>query len=241
MAVVLLSFICIAGCGRDYPTESQASFLVVHGMVAAAESRQEIIVEQAREIGAGYYKGLTPASGVEVTVSGDRVYAFDEDPARPGVYTAMFRPRSGERYSLRITGPAGEVIMGETVIPGAPELISPGADTVIFWGNYVDLSWSSVPTAAGYVIIDAPPEQPASIPAILHPTLVSDTTIQIQPGKFGGTAFHIRVAAVDSNYVRYEQGVSDSDDRSRVRSTVDGGYGLFGSYGLSDARLIAVQ
>lgn len=230
-----------AGCEQGYPTTSQVPSLVVHGMLAADEPRQEILVEYTRSLSEGYFKGLTPASGARVAVVGNEAHPFQEDPARPRVYVAAFAPRPGERVSLQVQGPAGEVVTAETMIPEAPRLVSPEADTTVAWGGYVTPRWSSVPTAGGYVLTDSPPGQPSPIGSLLHPTVLGDTAVQIQPGKFGGTTFHIRVAAVDRNYERYMQRTSDSDDRSRIRSTVTGGYGLFGSYAVSNSRLVSVK
>lgn len=233
-----------AGCeryGAEYPTETEVRYLVVHGMLGLGAQDQEIVVEYSRGIGDGYYRGLTPAAGAEVVVVGDGTYRYQEDPAHPGVYRATFSPRPGVRYALGVRGPAGEMVTAETVVPDASRLIAPGADTTIAWGNYVTLRWSSAPGAAGYVVIDRPPGAPGPIGALVHPYILRDTSVTTQPGLFGGTSFYFRIAAVDASYVRYIEGAPGDSSAGRIRSTVSGGYGLFGSYALSNARAVTVR
>lgn len=232
-----------AGCewhGGEYPTDPGGRHLVVHGMLAGGEQHQEILVEYTRGIGEGYYRGLTPATGAQVVVLGEETHRFREDSARPGIYLATFSPVPGRRYALQIRGPAGEAVTSETLVPEPPRLISPGADTTISLGNSVSVRWSWVPGAAGYVLVDRPPGQPSSFTTLLHPTILRDTSVSMQPGAFGGKSFYIRIATVDANYRRYMQGAApDSEERSR--SAVEGGHGLFGSYALSNPRWIYIR
>jgi hypothetical protein len=235
-ALVLL----VTGCdGGGYPTVPGPRALVVHGMLGAGTSEQEILLEYTRYVHEGFFRDLTPVSGARMTVSGTAQHAFREDPLRPGVYRASFVPAAGERYALHIEGPDGERVRGETVVPQAPRLISPGADTTVALGSFVTVLWSSSPAAAAYVITDSPAAQPGNLGALLHPAVLADTSFTTQPGMFGRTAFHFRVTAVDDNYVRYLP--SGSDDPRRIRQTVDGAYGLFGSYASSGARTITVR
>jgi hypothetical protein len=211
-------------------------------MLASGEPQQEIILEYARSIRDGYFKGLTPAAGAQVVVVGEEVHEFHEDSTRPGIYHAAFAPQPGLRYTLRIRGPAGEVVTAETLVPEAPNLVSPGADTIIAWGGYVSLRWSSVPSAAAYVFGSYRPEQPSTLGSIISPAISSDLTATVQPGPFAGTSYHYRVAAVDSNYMRYTQRAPVSvEERAPVYGTITGAIGLFGSYALSGTRTISVQ
>lgn len=241
--IVLL--LLASGCewhGSEYPTDPEGRSLVVHGMLAGGEPQQEILVEYTRGIGEGYFRGVTPATGAQVVVVGDETHRFGEDPARPGMYRADFSPRPGRRYTLQVRGPAGEVVTSETLVPGPPRLISPAADTAVSPGAFVTLQWSAAPASAAYVLTDRPPGRPSSFTALLYPYVVGDTSVRVQPGTFGRTSFHFRVAAVDANYLRYVRGTTaDTAERNRVRSTVEGGYGLFGSYALSNTRVVSVR
>ncbi len=243
--VLALVALAVTACGsRDptYPGARGDPHLIVHGMLAAGAAQQEIILEYTRGIEDGYFRGLTPASGARITVSGGGVFAFEEDSRRPGVYLASFTPRSGERYTLRVHGPAGETATAETVVPGIPQIVAPARDTVVARDNRVPVRWLST-SAAGYVVVQAPPNQPSPLTRLLYPAIGRDTSAVIQFGVLGGTAFQLRVAAVDSNFVHFAGADTEMSaaDRSRIRGTVAGAYGLFGSFGLSNPRLVSLQ
>lgn len=224
--------------GGRYPTGAAPRVLVVHGMLATGAPEQQLVLEYSRGIDEGVYRGLTPASGAAVTVSAGQAHPFQEDPRRPGVYRAAFTPVAGERYLLRIQGPAGEVVQGEAVAPGRPDMLAPAADTTVPLGGYATLRWTSAPHAAAYVLVEGVPGQPGTPGALLHPAILAGTSLTLQPGAFGGTSFTFRVAAVDANYVAY----AGADPAGpRVRSTVQGGYGVFGAYALGDPRSIRVR
>lgn len=211
-------------------------------MLAAGAASHEIILEYTRGIEEGYYRGLTPASGARVAVNGRRSVEFEEDTLRPGVYRGAFTPEPGERYTLRIEGPAGEVATSETRIPGIPRITVPHQDTTVTPGTDVAVRWSSV-AAAGYTLVRSAPNRQTSVGSLRHVSFVRDTALVMQFGVFGGTAFDLRIVAVDENFIHYTGDGSQEESRSRnrVRSTVDGAYGLFGSYGMSDVRRISLQ
>jgi hypothetical protein len=224
-----------------YPTDTGARSLVVHGMLASGESRQEIILEYGRNIGDGYFKGLTPATGARIEVVGEAIHDFHEDPSRPGIYQAAFAPQPGLRFALRIRGPAGEVVTAETLVPDPPRFIAPAVDTAIAVGDTVSLRWLSAPAAAAYIFGDYRPGKGGDLGSLLSPAILDDTSYTIQ-GIFGGTSYQYRVAAVDSNYIWYAQRAPGSArERDPVSSTVSGAFGLFGSYALSDTRTISVR
>lgn len=239
--VALLAALAALACrGGEYPTAVGTPALVVHAMLAAGEPRQELLLEYTRDVADGFYRGLTPASGAQVSVEGDASYTYTEDPARPGVYRAAFTPRPGVRYGLRIRGPAGEAATAETLVPGATRLVAPSADTALARGGGVTFRWTRDPSAAAYVLGNFQPGAPSSIGGVVAPKISTDTSESFQP-LFTAT---YRVATVDANYLRY-MGTSSSDStgggRGRFGSTVTGAYGLFGSYGLSNPRTVTVR
>lgn len=236
--------IAAMGCARDpaYPGARGERHLVVHGMLAAGVAQQEIIVEYTRGVEDGYFRGLTPASGVRVTVTGEEATAFQEDALRPGVYLGSFTPRSGKRYMLRVQGSAGETATAETLIPGIPRIVAPTRDTAVSRDTRVPVRWSS-PPAVGFVVLHSPPNQPSPVGSLRHAPITRDTSTVMQFGVLGGTSFKLQVAAVDRNFVHYigADTLMPVVDRSRVRSTLVGAYGLFGSFGLGDPRLVVLQ
>jgi hypothetical protein len=236
----LLCLSATMGCDGGYPTTPAEPSLVVHGMLRAGSEDQRILLEYTRRIEEGFFRGLTPASGARITVRGATTHEFNEDPARPGVYFASFAPPPGQRYTLRIDGPAGETVVGETVVPHAPLLILPARDTTISLGMALTITWSSSPAAAAYIITDRPAGEPTHFLSLLHPPMRADTSFTTTPGAFGRNDFHYRVTAVDSNYVHYKS-VPGTGERSLIRLTVDGAYGLFGSYAQSELRRVTVR
>lgn len=248
----------LAACsayGDPYPTGVEVHELVVHGLLIADRAEQEILVEYVRPIDNGMYRDLNPASGAEVMVEAHdgTTHRFEEVVDSPGVYRAMFTPRAGERWALRVEGRGGEVVTGVTIIPEPAILHFPEADTVIvlpegaFGGTSIALRWSPA-DGAGYVIayrwLDS--DQPSNVltDLLYDYTLVHDGLEAT--ASFGVMAYitgaRVAVATVDSMYARYvSASPRETVPRSRARSTLEGGYGLFGSIAFSEFRRIEVQ
>ncbi len=227
----------LTGCeGTTYPTENPEKMLVVHGLLLAGTDQQEIVLEYTRSIPEGYYRGVTPASGAQVTVTNGGVHRFSEHPDRPGIYRASFTPRPGERYTLWVQGPAGETVTGTTTVPAAPRLIAPSRDTIIARGREVTLRWTRAPHAAAYIWIQFDPNNPTFFSGIPQ----SDTAIVLGPEWFDTDTTQVQAAAVDSNYASYERGRAGElpGARYQFQSTVQGGWGLFGAVALSEFRSI---
>ncbi len=239
--MLLLAFLLLAGCDHQAagPSNGSARSLVVHGVLLAGTHEQEILVEYTRGVGEGIYKGITPASGAEVTVTGHAVHRFVEDPKRPGSYRASFTPRPGGLYMLRIRGPGGEAVSSWTRIPGTPQLTAPSRDTVVQRAVDVVFRWTATTDASGYMVVfydTARPRFPFERPVIR----AEDNAVTVQLGLMGERQMRLAVAAADSNYLRYVQmRFRDPGPKYRFQSTVEGGWGLFGSAALSDSRLIS--
>lgn len=254
--LLLQSVLSCAGLDSPYPTEGELRALVVHGMLVADTAEQEILVEYTRNIKDGVYRGgLTPASGASVSVEvGGVVHAYVEEAAEPGLYRARFTPRQGERYRLRIEGPAGEVVTAEAVVPGTPRIIVPAADTTVdigaveFLGDSVRFDWTPA-AGSGYVFVLRLPsrDEPANLfsPLYYQRTYVwQDTTGYYIFGSI--VAFpdgaRVNIAAVDANYAQFvSQYPIETIPESPVRSPLRGAYGLFGSVAFSNTRTISVR
>jgi hypothetical protein len=201
-------------------------------MLLTSTDQQEIIVEHTRSIEDGFFRGITPVSGAQVVVEGAGTHEYREDPARPGIYRASFVPRSGQRYTLTVRDVGGAVAASTTVVPGVPTLLSPSADTAV--GRYDDVvvRWNAAPQAAGYVWIATEPNDSSFVTGII----VADTTDTVQLGLFAynfGDEMRLSIASVDSHYVEYNPGGLLPGDRYQLRTTIDGGWGLFGSAAFS--------
>ncbi len=135
LAAAMLTAASLGGCENPAappPTELAARDLVVHGMLRGGAPEQEILLEFTRPVKDGLYRGLTPASGAEVTVTGPvATHRFAEDADHPGVYRASFLAEGGVSYALRVRGPGGQLLEGETTVPGTVRLTVPSRDTLI--------------------------------------------------------------------------------------------------------------
>lgn len=254
-AAVATLAVCSA-YGDPYPADAEVHELVVHGLLIADRAEQEIVVEYVRPISDGMYRGLSPASGAAITVEAHdgTMHRFEEVVDSPGVYRAMFTPRAGERWTLRVVDGAGEVVTGATVIPEPTILHSPEADTVIvlpegaFGGTRIALRWSPA-DGAGYVIayrwLDS--DQPSNVLTDLlyaYTTVLNGLEASAPIGSWMDytAGARVGVATVDSMYARYVSAFPrETVPRSRARSTLEGGYGLFGSVAFSEFRRVEVQ
>jgi hypothetical protein len=253
-----LLFLCLAvgaGCGgwdAPYPTSPGEDALVVHGLLREGAAEHEILVERTRELRDGFYRGHTPVSGAVVSVSGpDGTRTFTEDPAQPGVYRAAFPVQGGASYVLRVTSPGGNHVRGQTQVPTSIRLNVPAADTTVQHRDIpqVAFHWTSSTYAGGYKVVPSVPGRSTGMNDLPLGGGIPDTTVVVDialESILYGFAKEIRysVAAVDANY-RHYYAVGDSAGTSRttdrIRSTVEGGYGLFGSYTLSNTRSVKIQ
>jgi hypothetical protein len=223
-------------------------------MLGAGSAEQTVLVEEARRLSDGFFFGVTPASGAVVTVSGPAEHRFVEDPGQPGTYRGTFTPQAGARYSLQVQGARGQEIAGEATVPEPFGFRTPSRDTATAPEDSAVLRWSRSPSAAGYILLWRRVDRSGASSAneILQsatPWVNPDTTVAVNvrnAGVLHGLVDTLRftVAAVDENFRNYvltEDQVAPDGSRSRFRTTVRGGYGLFGAYAISDSRVIGVR
>jgi hypothetical protein len=256
---VALAGTLLAACSFHDATAPQPQMLVIHGMLLTGVPEQEILVEYTRPVQDGVYAGLTPASGAEVVVAGpDGRHVFAEDPERPGVYRARFTPQGGDRYRLDVRSATGQTVTSESRAPELIRITSPSQDTIVARITRADrsihapfsLHWTHAPAASGYVILSHPPGRAPTLSdvpytgagAFQDTTLVADV---VMDGIYSAAReISYRVAAVDANYRRYMMDANapgNDGPRDWVRSTIQGGYGLFGSAAISDSVLVGTR
>jgi hypothetical protein len=234
-----------SGCdwfGPTYPETDHTPELVVHGLLLAGIEEQTILVEHTRSTTDGFYRDLTAAQGAEVLlISGSETHRGQEDPEEPGRYTIQTAPVAGERYRLEVRDADGCFARGETVIPGAPKLLTPSRDTVVRWGDPFDLVWTSAKGAAYVVVRAAPAEGVGSLLISMWvPTITLDTTFRTPVAFNEGSGRRFAVASVDENFVVYRSPREDLPVSPQL-STLEGGYGFFGSAALSEFRSVMVE
>ncbi|MDQ3606638.1 MAG: hypothetical protein M3418_10710, partial [Gemmatimonadota bacterium] len=137
-----------------------------------------------------------------------------------------------------IRGPEGETVVAETQVPGIPRLVAPSRDTTVARNREIRLVWTHSAGAAGYIYIAPNPNTPSFFSGVINKDTMA--TVALATSYTGGGQVHLRIAAVDSNYVRYKAR-QELLDRGSFVSTVQGGWGLFGSVAYSDPRVIRLE
>ena len=197
--------------------------------------------------------GGVPIGGCEVTISGPDGTARAVEArveGKPSTYSSgryilsflgatlpsgMGGLRPGERYTLRVRTPDGQVVTGTTVIPLASPFV-PGSrlDPFNRDADSVRLRWTDVEGARSYLLRVESPFGPF--------LLFSDSTHLTLPGDLRnyfaaslervfipGFRQRVSLAAVDSNYYDYYRSRNDPFTGSGIISKLQGGIGLFGS------------
>lgn len=230
----------LTACGNaDYPTAPSERVLVAHGMLSVQSARQEVLVEYGRSIEEGVYYGVTPARDVSVTVRGSTEHVLTQDSQRPGWYVGNFMPTPGVVYRLDVRAPDGQHLTDATLVPGPTRLILPRRDTTIVWTDSVPIRWTRASHALAYVAFAQRPGT-GGVPTVAFANAATPDTSGTFASLLATGPFSLAVAAVDANYIEYYRLGADGLDRNHFSSTVEGGYGFFGSYALSESRIITV-
>src|SRR5690242_9536713 len=159
--------LAVGGC-RDLedPTPAAQPRLVVHAVLDASSSTQQVLVARARTGSTtNTTSSLTddePVSDATVEViapDGGREFAAELAPASPGLYgfipslSSPFLVLPGVTYTLHVHTPAGEDVSGTTTIPSSP----PSAPFVVQAFNRnrdtLRLAWHPVPGARSYELV----------------------------------------------------------------------------------------
>lgn len=227
--------------------------LVVEGVLTTADSAQTVLVERSR------------AGGATVGVSGAIVQLTDSTPrgcaapvvqlaeapagtaARPGAYsTPRFCPlAAGDRVTLRVETPEGEVVTGTTVVPGLAAVAvrvgtvaaASGADTLTLDRTRDTVFVNAALVEARALEVEAV-RTTAGEAASLN--VATDTTTVIVPGDLvqlrdsdrtifrAGAYYHLTVAAMDTNYFDFVRTATNPLTGSGYLNHLTGAIGVFG-------------
>jgi hypothetical protein len=248
-APVVVAALLIAGCRNlEDPAPSQATRLVIHGVLDMQRDDQTVLVYRARTGLPSAVEGSAvsddqPVGNAQVsmtnpdgfTVPADRLLTSSGDCCVPGIYQFATGPfvgmalHPGGTYTLRILTPAGEVVTGTTTIPGPAEFILDPRRIFFRQRDTLRLSWSRIPGASSYEVIIRM--------AFGEYRTFADTSFEM-----AGTALTIAgdeifssgedtdvvVSAVDANYYDYYRSQSDPF-AGAAPSHLSGAVGVFGS------------
>ena len=260
----LLALLCLACELTEVTIPEGTPIVIVQAVLSARRSDQFVVVERSlvgETIGASH-DGIPPneprdpigGAMVVFTHEGPSICAAPVDTltasqATSGVYrTFNFCPLyPGDRVSLRVTTPAGEVVTGSTVIPGARNVaVRLNADTVresqivdldrqrdtiridvdpiVARALQVEVRWRTEPDSlVFYVPTDT---LGLAIPIDLYNPFAGDS------GKYVfevGQEYKLGVAVTDTNYYDFVRSRSDPFTGRGFINHLEGGVGVFGS------------
>ena len=152
-----------------------------------------------------------------------------------GTDPSALRILPGERYFLRVTTPAGAVVTGSTVIPGAVSADAGGTVTFNRDTDTLRLVWPRSTGAKTYLIRINSPRGPYHIfTDSLHvrlPGSLRDFFSELLPSVFvPGFTQELLVAAIDTNFYDYYRSQNNPFTGSGLINHLQGGSGLFGSF-----------
>jgi hypothetical protein len=237
------------------PTESQ---LATHGVLSATAPSQVVLLERTRN---GTVQSIAPPFDLEVplvtdegiaetgaivtltTPSGATLVAREDYPANDdgsgrGVYRFFLPGSTLERngaYKLSVLTSKGEVIKGETVVPGGTAVYA--ADPARTFDRALDVAQLEWPAAAGarsyYVRIETPfgprafftDSTRVRLPGELRNVDLKTLRHVFVPG-FPQT---ITVSAVDSNFYDWYRTHNDALSGEGLSNRVTGAFGFFGA------------
>jgi hypothetical protein len=161
---------------------------------------------------------------------GAGVYRFDNSNAPGGLPV-----EAGGQYFLYLVTPEGEILTGETRVPGAQN-IPPATLSRNFNrdSDTLNLFWDSAAGAHRYEVrVDAPYGPLLLFTDKLEASLPGDMRNFLEPGLrrlfFPGFRTGVSVTAIDRNYFDYMRSGSDPFTGRGIISSVTGGLGVFGA------------
>lgn len=254
---------------------------VVHAVLNADALQQVVLVEElltgrvsidtVRSFSPGdpiATAGGIPIAGAQVVVArvgGDSVVATEDrigsrgtgvyrlaSSTQPGPFAGVLSLVPGGRYRIAVRTTDGRVVTGETVIPGRPAGLAPGAGSTA--GSFpfnrtrdtVRLRWSPSAGARTYAIRLESPIGPWSfVNDSLRFDLAGDLRNVFAEGIpsafFPGFSQRLTVAAVDTNFYDYYRSGNDPFSGTGLINRLRGGIGLFGALMPLESRVLEVR
>jgi hypothetical protein len=255
-AVVVAAGLLAGGCKfNEITIPETAPAVVVHAVLNPALLTQVVLVERTLTGSVAVNDSIfNPADPIVsdggVPVNQAQVVLADsagltttgiEDVTDEGRGTGVYRLnlsaplRSGDRYTLRITTPTGEVVTGETRIP-EPVTTSTGALSRIFNRDHdtLTVAWNAAPFARAYAVRVESPFGPYFLfTDSTRVRFVGDArnpfASNLERLFIPGFRQDVTVAAVDSNFYDYYRTNNDPFTGAGIISRLQGGLGVFGS------------
>jgi hypothetical protein len=236
------------------PTQSQ---LATHGVLSATAFDQVVLLERTRN---GTVQSIAPPFDLEVplvtdegiaetgaivsltTPGGATIFAREDYPARNdgsgrGVYRFPLPGSSLQRnatYRLSVLTAKGEVIKGETVVPGGA--VATDAEQRVFdrAGDPMSIQWPAAAGARSYYVRVETPFGPRAFftdgTRVQLPGTLRNVDLRTLPHVFiPGFPQMVTVSAVDSNFYDWYRTHNDALSGVGLSNRVTGAFGFFGS------------
>jgi hypothetical protein len=236
------------------PTTSQ---LATHGVLSATAFDQVVLIERTRN---GTVQSIAPPFDLEVplvtdegiaetgaivtltTPGGATIVAREDYPARNdgsgrGVYRFPLPGASLQRngtYRLSVLTSKGEVIKGETAVPGGAVAMVPEMRDFDRSGDPATIAWPPATGARSYYVRIETPFGPRAFftdgTDVRLPGLLRNVDLRNLPHVFiPGFPQAMTVSAVDSNFYDWYRTHNDALSGQGLANRVTGAFGFFGS------------
>lgn len=257
-AVLVIVLALLGACEIEkvgiQPTVSQ---LATHGVLSATASTQVVLLERTRN---GTVQSIAPPFDLEIplvtdegiaetgavvsltTPGGATIFAREDYPARNdgsgrGVYRFALPGGSLERngtYRLSILTAKGEVVKGETVVPGGSVATDAEARDFDRAGEAAVLEWPAAAGARSYYVRIETPFGPRAFftdaTQVRLPGSLRNVDLRTLPHVFiPGFPQAVTVSAVDSNFYDWYRTHNDALSGEGLANRVTGAYGFFGA------------
>lgn len=246
----IIGALLLAGCvNLEDPAPSQATRLVIHGILSTQALEQTVLVYRART---GLPTGVEGASVSEdepvsdaqlsittpdgTTVHDWRLATPSGECCVPGTYVfpdSLSGPSlvRGGTYVVRIRTALGEEVTGATTVPGPADVTVQPAHLFLRLRDTLRLSWPRVPGAASYEVVIRMAQFGNEYRAFADTSFtLAGTALTITGDEIfaRGQDADIVVSAVDANYYDYYRSQSDPF-AGAAPSHLTGAVGIFGS------------
>jgi hypothetical protein len=236
------------------PTVSQ---LATHGVLSATAPTQVVLLERTRN---GTVQSIAPPFDLEIPIVSDEgiaetgavvslttpggatIFAREDYPARGdgsgrGVYRFLLNGASLERnarYRLSILTAKGEVIEGETIVPGGTVAFIPESRVFDRGGDAALIEWPAAAGARSYYVRIETPFGPRAFftdsTRVRLPGTLRNVDLRTLKHVFiPGFPQIVTVSAVDTNFYDWYRTHNDALSGTGLSNRVTGAYGFFGS------------
>ncbi|HUL48396.1 MAG TPA: DUF4249 family protein [Gemmatimonadales bacterium] len=253
--VFAIALVLAFGCKLTEVTQAPPGTpaIVVQSILSTAESTQTVLVQQSQEgdTTSGVSGATVALTDLDPRGCSTPTVILREVPLAPGVIPGTYQGRfcslaAGDRVTLHVTTPTGQVVTGQTTIPGITSpLIEAGAMTAglppasLTLDRITDsLSVTAQPVRARALFVEAVRTTAGEDPSL---QVATDTTTVRLPGNLidptgdgrvifrAGAYYDLTAAGMDTNYYDFFRSATNPLTGRGFINHLNGAVGVFGS------------